>query len=101
MSLAELKLSVRAMNCLESENISTQLRRNDAQRSPRKAERVWAAPGDADAAPLGSSVSHRFVKHSSARHGQSHRRVLQGRKSCVIVSEVEFWGAAPLIGKRS
>ena len=58
MTLAELKLSVRASNCLESENIQTcarsgaangrsiarsaQFRRNDAARSQRKTGRDWA-----------------------------------------------------------
>ena len=65
MSLAELNLSVRASNCLESENImtvrdlvtrtrrstagSSQLRRNHADRSPRQAARLGPAPGHAGA----------------------------------------------------
>ena len=66
MSLAELKLSVRATNCLESENIKTvrdlvtrtrrpaarspQLRRNHAERSAGQAPRAGPAAGHAGAA---------------------------------------------------
>ncbi len=84
MSLAELKLSVRATNCLESENIHTvrdlviqhrgpvagraQLRRNNAERGPRKARRIGAAAGDAVARRrCRRDLKPRFVRRSPSR----------------------------------
>ncbi len=72
MSLAELELSVRATNCLESENISTvrdlvqcsedqlldaaQLRRNHPDRSPRETCRYWSSLGYAPAAGVPAPI---------------------------------------------